>query len=229
MINKNSIPDIKVISMSYLDFLFYKSEKEKDIKKDIDIIAKLCTILSIIFQNEEDKINGKDIKIEYTKDENGKYGLLIDGKEVTSADFEIIKDIICIQNGIELPDESIHPDVQKALDEAQKFYNETHNSGKVGSLEDQMICVSISTPYKFEDIYKLTIRKFTKILQRVDTKLHYKIYMTAIMSGTASFKKPIEHWTNDLSKTFEERYANVMVDAENFSNKVNMKDLGKKD
>ena len=47
------------------------------------------------------------------------------------------------------------------------------NEYKMCSLEDQMVCVLISTSLKFEDINKLTIRKFSKILERVDYKLHY--------------------------------------------------------
>lgn len=219
MINKNVIPDVKIITMSYLDYLFYKSDKEIDTEKIT--LAKLCEILklSLRITNEQ---------IQYYQNENGKYELLLNNEKIDANDFDIIKDIICLQNNIELPDENIHPDLKKALDEAQDYYNEIHSSGKVGTLEDQMICVSISTSYKFEDIYNLTIRKFTKILQRVDFKLHYQIYKTAEMGGMVTFKKPIENWTNNLSRTFEEKYENVMVDSEGFTAKVNMSDLKSK-
>jgi len=216
MINKNNIPDVKIISMSYLDYLFYKSKEE--VEKFT--LTKLSEALKLSLKIEQDKIK-------YIQNEYGKYELDLNGEKINATDFDIIREIICLQNGVELPDENIPPDLQKALDEAQSYYNETHSSGKVGSLEDQMICVSISTPYKFKDIYELTIRKFTKILQRVDYKLHYQIYMTAQMGGMVSFKAPIGHWTNDLSKTFEEKYANVMVDSEGFTSKVNMTDLKK--
>jgi len=32
-------------------------------------------------------------------------------------------------------------------------------------------------------VYDLPLRKFIKLLQRVDAKLHYEIYMGAAMSG----------------------------------------------
>ena len=91
---------------------------------------------------------------------------------------------------------------------------------KMCSLEEQMICVLISTPLKLEDIYKLTIRKFEKILQRVDAKLHYQIYLNASMSGMVKFKDEsvIQHWMNDLTK--DDRYSDVKVDMDAMRNKI---------
>ena len=83
-----------------------------------------------------------------------------------------------------------------------------------------MICVLISTPLKMEDIYKLSIRKFEKILQRVDAKLHYQIYLSASMSGMVKFENEnaIQHWMNDLSE--KDKYADVKVDMDTMRNKI---------
>ena len=73
---------------------------------------------------------------------------------------------------------------------------------KMASLEDQMICVLISTNMSLQDIYSLSIRKFVKILERVDALLHYKIYLSASMSGFVEFKDKsfIKHWMSDLTR-----------------------------
>ena len=73
---------------------------------------------------------------------------------------------------------------------------------------------------KLEDIYNLTIRKFSKILERVDYKLHYQIYKSAEMSGMVSFKdgNPFKHWMADLTKS--DKYEEVKVDAEEMHNKI---------
>lgn len=94
------------------------------------------------------------------------------------------------------------------------------NKQKMCSLEEQMICVLISTSLTMEDIYKLTIRKFEKILQRVDAKLHYQIYLSASMSGMVKFKddNAIQHWMNDLTK--EDKYSDVKVDMDEMRNKI---------
>lgn len=217
IINKNIIPDIKIIKMSYLDFLFYKSEQETDKVT----LQKLCTILNLCL-----KLSNEDIR--YVKDKDNKYKLYLKNIEYNGEDFEEIRQIICLQSDIELPNENMHPDLKKALDEAQEYYNSIKGNGKTGTLEDQLDCiVAANTGYKYEDLYKLTIRRFKRLLARVDYKLHYQIYKTAEMGGMVKFKKPIENWTNDLTQTLEEKYANVMVDAEGLKAKVNMTDIQK--
>ena len=84
-----------------------------------------------------------------------------------------------------------------------------------------MICVLISTSLKLEDIYNLTIRKFSKVLERVDHKLHYQIYLSAEMSGMVKFKdeSKIQHWMADLTR--KDRYSDVKIDSEKMHNKIN--------
>ena len=91
---------------------------------------------------------------------------------------------------------------------------------KMGSLEDQIICVLISTPLKLQDVYELAIRKFEKVLQRVDAKLHYQVYLTASMSGFVKFedKDAIKHWMSDFTPT--DYYEDVKVDMEEMKNKI---------
>ena len=86
------------------------------------------------------------------------------------------------QNGIRPIDNTIQKELRDALEEAEN-YKMRQNGYKICSLEEQMICVMISTPLKLEDIYNLTIRKFEKVLARVDAKLHYQIYLSASLSG----------------------------------------------
>lgn len=211
MIDKNSIPDIKVIKMSYLDYLFYKSEQEPN----KITLSKLFEILRLCF-----KLNENELMINTF--ENGKHELVIKNQVINGTDFEEIRKIICYQNNVELPDESIASDLKKALEEAQEFYNQQNNAGKVGSLEDQIDCIVSRTSYKHEEIYNLTIRRFIRLLERVDTTLHYVIYKTAEMGGMVKFKEPVESWRNSLDKSFEEKYKHLMVDPEAFKKKVNM-------
>ena len=106
--------------------------------------------------------------------------------------------------------------------EKAEEYKMKQNAYKMCSLEEQMICVSISSPYKLEDIYKLTIRKFSKMLQRIDHKLHYQIYLSAEMSGMVEFKNKdaIVHWMNDLSN--KDKYQDVKVDMEDMNSKLDV-------
>jgi hypothetical protein len=221
-IEKNKIPDPKIISMSYLDFLFYLIENDNN--------GNVYTLMLIeVFKLCLNIENGN---VRYCKDENGKTNLNLYINSKTSdflyeqiidrTDFDEIRKIILYQNIPDYNDTYIDPKMEKALQEAQDFMSK--NKKKRASFEDQLICVLISTSLSMEDIYNLTIRKFSKILQRVDYKLHYEIYKTASMSGFVEFKQEIDHWMSDLS--VDDKYADAKVDFEEFKNKINGKGNG---
>ena len=64
------------------------------------------------------------------------------------------------------------------------------------SIEQKVVCLSISTQYKFAEIFDMSIRKFTLALAKVDELINYKLLKQAQYSGFASFPKDfkIEHW-----------------------------------
>ena len=207
LLDKNSIPDVDIISMSYLRYLYYGSSVNNE-----PYLYMLNLLLMMVLHLEDEN----QIKF-YLKDNKAYFA--IDEIEYNSQDFDEIVKIIFEQNCIAAIDEKIQKEVRDALDKAEE-YKMQQNNNKICSLEEQMICVLISTSLKMEDIYELTIRKFEKILQRVDAKLHYQIYLSASMSGFVSFKdeNAIKHWMNDLSKN--DKYEDVKVDMETMRNKI---------
>lgn len=207
LIDKNSIPDVSIISMTYLRFLFYMS-----VKKNEPYIYMLKLLLCMVLGLEE------NYEIRFFVNEEDKAFFCIDGVNYDSTDFEKITSIIFEQNSIKPIDNTIQKEIRDELERAERYKME-QNKQKMCSLEEQMICVLISTPLKMEDIYELTIRKFEKILQRVDAKLHYQIYLSASMSGMVKFDdNAIKHWMNDLSK--DDEYADVKVDLDDMRNKI---------
>jgi hypothetical protein len=70
------------------------------------------------------------------------------------------------------------------------------------------------------EVYDLPLRKFIKLLQRVDAKLHYEIYMGAAMSGMVEFKdkKILRHWMSDLEK--ENKNDDVLLGFDEINNKI---------
>lgn len=207
LIDKNSRPDIKIISMTYLRFLYYESERTK-IPYIYMLKLLLCLVLHLDY-NEKIRF--------YTKDDKAYFN--IKDIEYNANDFDKIVEVIFLQNSIEPIDESIQKEIRDALQKAEE-YKMQQNKRKICSLEEQMICVLISSALKLDDIYNLTIRKFEKILERVDAKLHYQIYMNASMSGFVKFddKNAITHWMSDLTK---EKYSDVKVDMDEMKNKIN--------
>lgn len=208
LLDKNSIPDVSIISMSYLHFLYYISETQK-----LPYVYMLKLLLFLVLHLTEEEA---EKMMFYVRDNKAYFS--VKGKEYDSNDFDKISSIIMEQNGIRPIDNTIQKELRDALEEAEN-YKMRQNGYKICSLEEQMICVMISTPLKLEDIYNLTIRKFEKVLARVDAKLHYQIYLSASLSGFVKIdNSSIKHWLSDLSNP--DRYAGVKVDEEEFRNKI---------
>ena len=74
-----------------------------------------------------------------------------------------------------------------------------------------MACIVASTGYTFEDLKKMTVRKFVLLLRVVDSKLNYQITKTASMSGLVTFKGEIEHWIYTKSDVRKNRFKDIMT------------------
>lgn len=208
LLDKNSIPNPEVITMTYLQFMYYMASTT-----ELPYLYMFKELLKMVLHIDNDS------DLWFGTDPNGKAIFKIKGIIYDSDDLNKITDIIFLQNSIEHIDDTIQKEVRDAMEKA-KVYKMKQNEYKMCSLEDQMVCVLISTSLKFEDINKLTIRKFSKILERVDYKLHYEIYLSAEMSGMVKFKdeNKLKHWMADLTKS--DKYEDVKVDADEMHHKI---------
>lgn len=151
---------------------------------------------------------GKEEFIEMIKivqdPETKKYSFLIDGHKIDRNDFIKLRQIVLFQNYIDYADESgIDPEVKKDHDarmRMERMKNDVH-----ATIEEKVACLSISTCYKVEEIYDMSIRTFTLLLSRVDDKLNYQITKQAVMSGFVSLPKGkrIDHW---IYKPYKDMY-----------------------
>lgn len=208
LIDKNSIPKPEVIAMTYLNFLYFMSSTT-----ELPYLYMFKELLKMVLHIDDDDA----FYFGLDKKENAIFK--INGITYDSEDLEQIRDIVFIQNCIEHIDDTVQKEIRDAMEKAE-YYKMSQNANKMGTLEDQMICVLISTPLKLDDIYELTIRKFSKILSRVDHKLHYEIYLSAQMSGFVTFKdeNQIKHWMADLTK--DDKFSDVKVDVEEMRHKI---------
>jgi hypothetical protein len=208
LLEKNRVPDPRIIRMSYLEYLHYLINQNEEGR----IFGfMLLEVIEICLKISSDKVA-------FVKDENGKIKLQLNGVIYDKKDFDEITKIICDQNMIDMPDYTIDPNVEKALKEAKEYMSRHQNKTKMCSLENQIVCVMISTNLNLEDIKMLSLRKFYSILERVDKKLHYQIYKQASMSGMVEMKQEIDHW---MSETAKDKYSDVIVDYEGFKGKIN--------
>lgn len=207
LLEKNSIPDPKIISMSYLEYLYSISDESNKLVPLMDGLLRLVL---------------RKPKLEFTPltDKRGKAHFQIDDKVYTSQDFDNIRSIVSEQNMFELPNELIQKEVRDKMEEA-RMYKAKMNNSKMASLEEQIIAVAIYTGWELEKIYDLSIRKFIKTLQRADHILHAQIYLSASMSGFVEFKDKsfIKHW---LAEIEDNRNKDVTVSLDEVQSKVNL-------
>lgn len=206
LLDKNSYPDVNIISMTYLRFLYQISSGENNHLYRLKELLKMCLHL------EEDS----EIKF-YTRDDKAFF--MVNGNEYSAKDFDTISKIICEQNCVDTIDENIQKELRDAMEKAKEIKRKIQKV-KICSFEDQLVCIVISTSLKLEDVYNLTIRKFHKIIKRIDHTMHYKIYKAASMSGFVKFKGDILDWMADLEN--EDKYSDVKVDKEEIENKINL-------
>lgn len=135
---------------------------------------------------------GEAIKIRRDPNSN-QYIISIYGTELNANDFDRFRQIVLYQNFPDYQDDSsIHYELKKD----KELYRQTVMGGrtKSPSLEKKIVCLSVGTSYKIQEIYNLPLRKFLMLFSSLDDLIEYKILKSASVSGMVKFKKPIEHW-----------------------------------
>lgn len=205
--DKNSIPDAKIISMSYLDYMISTSnEKNGNVERFVSLL-NICM---------KEKIEN----VKYTKDEKEKYTLFIGNIEIKGEDFDNIKEIILEQNLIEKPDYSIQKELREKIEEGKRLRSRL-GGHKMASFEDQVVALSVATGMPLGEIYTMTYRKFVKSISRMDLLIHYKIFLQSSMSGMVTFKDTsfIKHWLNE-----NEEKNSDMIELDALKKKISFED-----
>jgi len=197
----------RILTMSDLEYIYATANTENG------YMSMLHLLLRLVLRKDVPTVNT------YVRDEEGRGVINIDDTLYTGKDFAEIKQIICESNDVELPDQNIDYNLRLKLEESKRIKAKS-STFKMGSFEDQMICVAISTGYKLEEIYNMTIRKFNKMMLRIDHKLNYEINKTASMSGFVEFKdkSALKHWMADLTQNIED--SGTLIDAQSFTEKI---------
>lgn len=237
---KNSSGDIKAISMSYFDYLFYLAEKG-----EIQYIEFLLQLLLIILKKERyAKTNGEFIMINNRPLENivffasenkkNKFGVLkqnIDlSKEFSfenyydiynSSDFNKIRDIICEQNDIELPDETLSKEVLEEIEQAEKFlYKDIRET--MGTLEDKINSLIVVGNVSRNEIMNMSIKNFNNCLERISMYINYNLstILAPNMDKKARDKMSKECSTWLAKRKKISRYDRVKIDLDTFKQKL---------
>lgn len=242
---KNISGDINAIQKPYLDYLFYLAENG-----NCQYIALLEKLLFLVLRKNEIALNdfgeciltsnGDEIRTVVFVAKNGKTNIFILKDEINlpftginesnyyrydSKDFDNIRKIICEQNGIELIDESIHPDKLKKIEEWEEFQAKKNND-KICSIEEQKAIIKIIKGWTTEEVDKMTIRSFYAELKRIGVLLDYNILNLLRPNMDKKDQKQIISWIGEVKK--RSKLERITRDYGEFNDKFDTNKVNKK-
>lgn len=190
-------PDIKVLQMKYLDYLCYQ-DKSKNIDNIIYAKYLMEVLLITLRLPRQIKLENGDFidSIDFIND-NNHWLIRILNNTYNNEDFLNIKNIICKQNLIELPDVGMNPALEKKYKEYKEFLERT---GKVntGDLGDIILCVMSEQKCTKEQVLETSIKTFYDLLQRIDYIMQYKI--NSVLRPYMKENTKLPEWTDKIKK-----------------------------
>lgn len=196
-IDKNSISDVKIIQMSYLQFLVEKILPDEINQQRFLNIFILC-------------LNKNKINIFF--DDNGRpYIKDIDGQTtITAKDFEDIRRIILYQNLLNFDDEYINPDIKKAIEEHNELVNK--NIEDI-SLERKIAIISSHTGISKREQLEMTLRSHSLLFEEVCGEVEFmSVRAIALFGG-----KEIGHW---IYKKKKNKFDEYITDIDTYQNNL---------
>lgn len=209
LLPKNRSKNIKIIKMSYFDYLFHYAQTEKD----CEIYLLLTSIfLGLAFNGcivDLGYLDGKNIAIIKKTDSDEE--LILD-----SVEFEAVKELILKQNKIELDEPILDESLEKELKKARELKNKL-NASDEPELEELIVFLMLYWKMSLNDIKNMSLRKFNIALERITLFEDFKIYKTAELNG-CEFKHPITHWLSKVKKS--NKYDDVTMSQDSVKSKL---------
>lgn len=196
--DKNHTGDFNIVSMSYLKYLYYLAweKKQSEYLLLLKELLLLCTRLDAEF---EDDNGNKHETIDFITDEKGRPKIQILNNLYNEKDFQKIREIICVQNDVGLPNDKIHSDIQKAIDFAAELDKKT-NGDKICSLESLINALSVACGIDEKILRDKSIRKIINMLERYEILSSYQLQTILSPNMDEKGRKKITHWLSETKK-----------------------------
>ena len=225
-IEKNKIPDIEIIQMSYLSFVLRLIMEEDMYKQYFIEICKLCFHAEtgekfMVERFDQDQIlyrkNG-DVEIFYINGYNIKFiqqgtnvVFYINDTAINGSEFDEIIDIICYLNFPNYDNEEMSEDFKRVMEE---YYTLKNKNIKPPTLEEQIIAVMGQTGMSKNELINETVYTLQAMVDSLISKTDYMVQHMYRSHAMTDKKLPdIEHW---LIKFNKDKYANVFSDLEEY-------------
>ena len=185
--DKNSINDVKIIQMSYLQFI-----SDVLIPSDAIYATSLGTILLLCLGMTNPILQ---------RDDKGKPYLQDGDIVIKPSHFEEIMRIILYQNDARYDDEYINPDLKKAMQDMDKL---KAKGKEPPNLERRMAIVTAHTGVPKKDLLEMTLRSFDALFSEVVGEVEFLTTRALILySGQA---EKADHWIFPKKKDKFEGY-----------------------
>ena len=234
-IEKNKIPNIEIIQMTYLRFLLTIMIEQDGFKEDFLTILALSLgvkydatkrnpsfepneILTQQTRKGESEvwINGWDVRFRLNDD---KVVLCLyddeDLVEIDDAQFDELRKVILFQNIYKYDDTEMSDDFRRVVEE---YYRLKNKDIVLPSLEDRLMAVCVSSAYKLEELYTMPLRLFDALLEYSVDKLEYQV--NKLIVNLAQGKVEGLHLSHWVYKTKKDKYSEIFTDAQDLVKKV---------
>ena len=185
---KNEVNDIKVIQMSYLQYLMevvLPSGEDSNGKKINPYEYRLRALIELCF----------GYKYVGFKKHNDRWCIFLCQEDgaiehiITPADFDNLMVLILNQNDAKHDNRYVNPDVRKVV---QEYYNTKYADTSTPSLEKRKAFVSSKLAKTFKELGEMTIREFELVYHAcVDSEIYMATKITE-----ASYKYEVKNPTN---------------------------------
>ena len=235
-IDKNKIPDVEIIQMTYLRFLTLMIVENEDMREDF--LTILALTLGLKYDSEKRNtsfkpnevlaqqtrkneshfyINGWDIAFRIRENETWLQLYVGDDMvEINDSQFDDLKNIILFQNIYDYDDLEMSDDFRRVIEE---YYALKNKDIIIPTLEDRLMAVVVSSGYTLEQLYNMPLRLFDALFEYSVSKLEYQVNKLIINLAQGEIKGfNLSHW---VYKTKKDKYSEVFTNAQDLVNKFN--------
>lgn len=226
-IQKNRTPDVRIIQMSYLQFVFGLILNDVEWRKKFIDIMQLCLKVEVeelgnhriqrgSFWNEMGAngelifhLNGYEVDF---IDRNERIFIRLNGIELSGAEFDELIRYIHFQNVYDYFDDFINDDVREVI---EKFYSMKNKDIVPPTFEQKIISVMSALGVTKPQVATMTMISVEQLFHSVVRRTDYMIEHNYRAHAMTDKPLPdIEHWAYKSNK---ERFSEVFVNADSFA------------
>lgn len=226
-IQKNRTPDVRIIQMSYLQFVFGLILNDVEWRKKFIDIMQLCLRVEVAelsnsriqrgsFWNEMGAngelifhLNGYEVDF---IDRNERIFIRLNGIELNGAEFDELIRYIHFQNVYDYFDDFINDDVREVI---EKFYSMKNKDIVPPTFEQKIISVMSALGVTKPQVATMTMISVEQLFHSVVRRTDYMIEHNYRAHAMTDKPLPdIEHWAYKSNK---ERFSEVFVNADSFA------------